>query len=330
MVWLWYTQERPLPQPDEPVLLYTSAAHDSLRTLFGQAIRGATRSIHLVMYSFTEETLIHLLNQKGAEGVAVTVYHDGSTSQAGYRELRYAKKVIAQGSGLMHRKILIVDEEHVWIGSANFTRDSLLLHDNLVAYFHSPLLAHALLSEEETHTFQIGSQPMEWWFLPRDHERALSRLLELIEGATTSLHVAMYTWTHPLLTEAILRAHARGLSVSILLDRGQAIGTGHTVFKKLQKAGIPLRLGARHTLLHHKLVWIDKKVLVSGSTNWTQSAFLRNEDGFFILHDLTEAQQKKMELTWSRTWSLSHLPPARPRHLERLAEKKAAHFRNAA
>ncbi len=114
----------------------------------------------------------------------------------------------------------------------------------------------------------------------------------------------MYTWTHPALTEAVIRAHQRGLQVEVVLDRGQAQGVGQKTVEQLIEGGIEPCITSGLGLVHHKFAWIDGEYLINGSANWTKAAFTRNRDCFLILHQLTEQQNAKMEALWKKTYSL--------------------------
>lgn len=303
---LFFLQERPITSSNEPIQLYASICHDDLRKITLDAIGQANASIDLVMYSLTDENVIHALNQKAHEGIDITVFHDPTTQQWGYESLSSITCIPAEIRGLMHQKILVIDQKHVWIGSANFTTESLRLHDNLAAWVTSPELAQMILSQGFTHRFTIGGQLFEFWNLPRDRKEGLNRLIQLIDQAEQSICIAMYTWTHPDLTEAVVRAHQRGVCVEVILDRGQALGAGRKTTKYLCDSGLPIWLSSGRKLLHHKCLWIDEKILVNGSANWTRAAFSKNKDCFFILHDLTPIQQDKLHTMWKRTRALSN------------------------
>ncbi len=302
----YFLEERPITSSNEPILLYASACHDDLRKVYLDAIHQANESIYLIMYSLSDEKVIQALNRKAREGVKITVEYDPSTPQRGYEKLISIKRIPIDMNGLMHQKILIIDGARVWIGSANFTTESLRLHDNLAAGLTSPELSHTILAESPARLFKIGGQQLEFWNLPRDRKEGLSRLIELIDLAHDSIRIAMYTWTHPELTAAVIRAHKRGVLVEIILDRGQAGGVGRKTTTQLVDSGIPVWLSGGRKLLHHKCLWIDGSILANGSANWTKAAFSKNKDCFFILHDLTEEQQKKLKTMWFRTRALSN------------------------
>ncbi len=320
----FYLEERPSLSSNEPVQLYASACHDDLRKVVLNAIQEASDSIYLVMYSLNEDKVIKALNQKAKEGVDITVVYDPTTPQDGYEKLIGIKRLPVKISGLMHKKILIVDQEKVLVGSANFTRGSLRSHDNLIVGATSTELSRVIQNEEAEKKFIVGGQRLEFWSLPRDRKEGLARLIGLIEGAQKTIQVAMYTWTHPGLTEAIVSAHLRGVRVEVILDRGQANGVGQKALNNLVNSGVPVWLSTGRKLLHHKCLVVDSAILVNGSANWTKAAFSRNHDCFFVLQDLSEEQKEKLATLWKRTRTLStRKTPSKivqlPRHFHRQA-----------
>lgn len=301
-------------KPGAPPVLYANICHDDLEKLFTEAIYGAERSIFLVIYSLSDEKLIRALNSQAEKGLSVAVMHDITTHQTGFQKLStHIENVGIKRSGLMHQKILVVDEEKVWIGSANMTTDSLKLHDNLVVGLVDHDLAEAILQEEPFALFNIGGQRVEYWDFPKRGKEGVQCLIRLIDGASKTIKVAMFTWTHPDLTSAVIRAHQRGVDVQIVHDQGQASGVCADTIDVLAKSGIALRVSSGMGLLHHKFAWIDEAVLVNGSANWTLSAFSRNRDCLLIIHALTAEQNAKLREIWRRTYPLG--PLADKQHL---------------
>ncbi len=290
---------------DSPVL-YSSICNDNLEEIFCEAIKEAKKSVLLVIYSLSDAKLIHALNKQAREGIEVDVIHDSTTPPWGFRKLcPHVHAVAIKLSGLMHQKILIIDQEKVLIGSANMTAESLKLHDNLVVGLINPELAAAIDNDLPFLSFSTGNQLAEYWNLPQKGKEGVKRLIELIDQATTSIRVAMFTWTHQELTRAIICAHNRGVHVEIILDRGQATGAGLQTYEKLLASGLDVSLSSGLGLLHHKFAWIDEKILINGSANWTQAAFSRNRDCFLILYPLTETQNQKMHTLWQKTKAAS-------------------------
>lgn len=301
----------PIPSGNEPPILYSNQCDDDLRGLYVQAINEAKDSIFLRIYSLTDSRIIRALREKADSGVKIVVIHDGSTPPFGFKKLgRKVHCMEGTCKGLMHQKILIVDKEKIWLGSANFTTQSLRMDGNLVIGLSAPALAESIIKRSENHLreFIIAGQRIEYWSLPEDKEEGLERLISLIDTAQKTIRVAMFTWTHPDLTDAIIRAHKRKVRVEVVMDAGQAQGVSEKWFKALKKAHVSVKMNETSDLLHHKFAYIDGKLLVNGSANWTKAAFSKNDDCFLILHDLNEQQVKKMEKLWHaiRSTSIPH------------------------
>ncbi len=82
----------------------------------------------------------------------------------------------------------------------------------------------------------------------------------------------------------------------------------------LEKGGIPVHLSTGQGLLHYKFAYIDEKILINGSANWTAAAFKDNDDFFLVIHPLTDKQtltdqqKNKMSELWKNIWKRSSLP----------------------
>ena len=306
------------PTAAEPPKIYATQCQDDLKSTFVRAIEEANSSIVLIIYSLTEPKVIQALKERAEAGVEVTVIHDPTTVQQGFQRLGHRVHRIEKAkSGLMHQKILVVDGERIWIGSANLTPDSLRFDDNLVIGLCSTELARAITHKTTRHDFDVAGQHVEFWSLPEDKEKGLKRLLSLINEAEKSIRVAMFTWTHPALTDAIIAAHKRGVMVEVALDHGQGVGVSEASAKKLLEAGVPVRMSRGSELLHHKCAYIDGKILINGSANWTRAAFSKNDDCFLIIHDLTVDQTRKVEMLWHVIRCTSDLEGAHKLHTSR-------------
>lgn len=281
-----------------PPCIYTSECEDRLFYIFIRAISKAKKEIHLIVYSLSDQRVIEALNKASGRGVKIKIIYDDKTGVQNLFSLKESiEKVAIKGSALMHRKILIIDRHELYIGSANFTAHSLRLHHNLVIGMKSKKLAERILDTTLPHTsLEIGGQFLEFYTFPEEREMGIGRLLELIEGAKESLVIGMFTWTYKPLTEAIIRAHQRGVKITAILDQQSAYGASKKTMISLVDAGINVRLGPGNKLFHHKFLWVDNETLATGSSNWTNAAFFRNQDCLLILHKLTKRQQKKIAL----------------------------------
>ncbi len=122
----------------------------------------------------------------------------------------------------------------------------------------------------------------ECCFAPQDD--CAERLRQLIEGARRSLDVSVFTITDNRLSGALLAAHDRGVRVRILTDDEKALDRGSDI-RRLSEAGIALRTDRSADLMHHKFALVDRRLLVTGSYNWTRSASHSNYENFLITDD---------------------------------------------
>jgi cardiolipin synthase len=294
----------------QPIHLYMNQTTDDLREVMTTAIREAKKSIVMIIYGLSDERIIRALKEKSEEGIDVRVIYDSSASPNIPERLGPKVTLLRRFSkGIMHQKILIVDGEQTWIGSANMTKASLCVHGNLIAALYSPELAGILLkkadglSEEGRgaaiphQELHIGGQQVELWLLPDDYLGA-KRLVDLMRGAQKTLRVAMFTWTREDFAEAVIAAKGRGVDVQVVLDGQTAKGASKKIVNLLQANDIFVKVSEGNALLHHKFLYIDSRILVNGSANWTHAAFTKNDDCFIILEPLTAGQQEQLDSLW--------------------------------
>jgi cardiolipin synthase A/B len=290
------------PSFQEPPRLYSNQIGDDLHLLFCEALAKADRSIYLEMYSITDTHMVSLLKNQALQGRKIEIIADKGASP-------WLKKKIGslalssidnfylyKGPGLMHRKIVVIDEELILLGSTNFTKSSLNMHDNLVLAIRSPSLGR--FCQNQSPPWNYSSDEISIWKLPEMGEEALDVLCSLLSGAKKTIRVAMFTFSHKRLAEELIDAHARGVDVQVALDHYTREGSSKKIADLLIEHGIPLLVSQGAHLLHHKWALIDGKTLVSGSANWTLSAFKKNKDLLFLITPLNKQQRKTMKQIW--------------------------------
>lgn len=291
-----------LPKFNDPPRLYSNQCQRDLRLTLLEAIHQAKESIHLVMFGISDGPVLSAIAQKAKEGLDVHLYYDpkGSPKVELLLEKAHVHPIISQG--LMHQKILVIDHEEVFIGSANMTTSSLRMHDNLMIGFINRKAASFL--EEKTPLesgyvkTMIGDQELEIWLLPDPRGHALSDLRKKIRAAQRSVRIALFTYTHPALIEEIIAAHRRGIEVTVIIDMHSGLGASAKGIQQMSMNGVPILISQGVQLMHHKFLWIDENTLLTGSANWTKSAFYKNSDCFIALHSLNTQQKKFMRKLW--------------------------------
>lgn len=132
-------------------------------------------------------------------------------------------------------------------------------------------------------------------------EDCLRKLRELCLGAKRSIDVCVYTIADDRLTEALIDAHRRGLTVRILSDNHKVHDTGSDVHR-LRDRGIDVRLDDSDFHMHHKFALFDGARLANGSFNWTRGASTGNEENLVVTDDvrLVRAFAGRFGRLWER------------------------------
>lgn len=142
----------------------------------------------------------------------------------------------------------------------------------------------------------------------RQYEQAL---IKLFDNAKESIVVSMYGISlgsgdnNPvrLLLNDLLEARGRGVSVTFYLntrfsdagEEGQSF-IESPVFKELKDAGCIIYLIPKGRKLHDKLIIVDNRYVVVGSTNWSNSALRRNFESNTLIDSPRHAQEKLKRL----------------------------------
>lgn len=164
-------------------------------------------------------------------------------------------------------------------------------------------LAHVAAPEE-------SPRVSEACFSPGDD--CVQRLRGLFLHARTSVDVCVFTITDDRISGALLDAHQRGVAVRVLTDNDKSFDHGSDI-RRLHAAGVAVRVDASEYHMHHKFALFDRRVLVTGSYNWTRSAAEYNEENMLITSDggsLAQFQQAFDQL-WGECTDLASSPRSR-------------------
>ena len=286
-MYFWFTiatLHPTLPTQKSPLIFYSNQLHNDLKQVTLHALNKAQKSITLQIYGLTDPDVISLLEKKVQQGLEVKIFYDKGASKALPKHL---PSYPVQNGGLMHRKILIIDEALTLLGSANLTTQSLKMHDNLIIGIWDPHLASFFNDSTQDYShFFIDNAQIAAHLLPSQEECAVDRLVEWINSAQEEIKVAMFTLTHPLLVDALCKASKRGVSVHLAIDGYTAKGASKGAVLRLLEAGATVFLSTGSELLHHKWALIDRRQVVLGSANWTLSAFAKNLDCLLMIEGL--------------------------------------------
>ncbi len=113
------------------------------------------------------------------------------------------------------------------------------------------------------------------------------KLIEHIDGAQKSIHVAAFEFDLTPVAQALIAAHRRGVQVRWVTDDEYGIEADeeadHGQFAQLEKAGIGVRDDGRDGLMHNKFWIFDGQTVWTGSTNITANGIARNNNNVLII-----------------------------------------------
>ena len=146
----------PTPHPvfkigDVTVKNYFSPEDDVEAAIVDEIMR-ATNSIYIRAFALTDRAMLVALTNQLAAGIKVYVLLDLTLSRQASslnKPLREAGATvrISSNNGNMHHKVLVIDENVVITGSANFSASALKVNDENIVVFESPPLARAFMRE---------------------------------------------------------------------------------------------------------------------------------------------------------------------------------------
>jgi phosphatidylserine/phosphatidylglycerophosphate/cardiolipin synthase-like enzyme len=145
-----------------------------------------------------------------------------------------------------------------------------------------------------------GTQ-IEVYFSPDDG--TMERVIDLVHKAQDKVTFMAYSFTDDDLALAMIYKFNSGVSVFGVLDKSQALSNIGGEYDHLLENGIDVRLDGNPNSMHHKVILIDDRIVVTGSYNFSQSAKTRNDENTLIIHSSAIAEIYRRE--FERVWSLA-------------------------
>ena len=321
-----------------------------------ERIDAADESLDVAVYGFEKESIIDAIIRAHDRGVDVRFV--GSTSHAdaeGYQAVmeRQIPSQIGNEFHIMHEKFFVIDGRFVFAGTGNITPTGFTRNNNNWVWIESQPVARDFTAEFERmfsgrfstakdstqaehtggsapenpeannkNTYQVGDTKVEVYFAPR--EPAMSRLLEEVDRAHTSIHFQIFAFTKDELGSRFIKKHRDFMEYNAgqfggsndwrdqsprtwpkkvvgLLDRSQVHGNGqwHEAYR-MEAMGLPMKIDANENSiqpgdyqagggrLHTKTMVIDAGTedarVITGSFNWSSAASVANDEFMIVLH----------------------------------------------
>lgn len=274
-------------------------------------ISKAQKSIYLEMYKFGHDVIGEkfrdALTRKSKEGLQIKLLLDawGTSSSGGFfaemqkngAEVRFFKRLkwsynwLARHHSRNHRKMLIIDDEITYMGSANITAYSLNWRELMIrlqgpitkvfkrSFIESRRIYNMLYFNTRAYSRMMLYKDFR---LMRDvpsitRQRIKKKFEDLIRAAKKEIVIeSPYFLPGYLLRKFLMDAAKRGVAVTIITPKQSDVTMVDILRSKylglLHKSGIDLKFYAPYNL-HAKLVLIDGEHFSVGSSNFDYRSF---------------------------------------------------------
>lgn len=110
-------------------------------------------------------------------------------------------------------------------------------------------------------------------------------VIDVINAAQSQVLLMAYSFTYDPIVKALMDAHARGIDVELVFDRSNELDQRSDMPRCIE-SGMKVLVDAEHVIAHNKLMIVDKKVIVTGSFNFTRQAEDANAENLLVMrHD---------------------------------------------
>ena len=119
-------------------------------------------------------------------------------------------------------------------------------------------------------------------FSPNEGSEEL--VVKAVASARSSIAVAAYSFTSPVIAKALLTARKRGVDVRVVVDEnGNKSKASLAALNLLASASIPTRTISRYAIHHDKYMVIDKMTVQTGSFNYSKAAAKSNSENVIVI-----------------------------------------------
>ncbi len=279
-----------------------STPHEgSIDATLADAIDQAKESVDVAAFELNLPSVTRAMVEASKRGVRVRLVTDSDyADDLGPETLqKYGIPVVFdERDAFMHDKFVIIDGEQVWAGSWNLTDNGTYRNNNNVVVINSRAIAEDYETEFEEmfvdHLFgpqspantpypevEVGGTEVEVYFSPEDHVE--EHLLPVLENARQSIYFLAFTFTDDDLAHALVDRYRHGVEVEGVIEKRNIDNSGSD-YEAMRRAGINVLPDGNPYVMHHKVMIIDEKIVVTGSYNFSSSASRSNDENLLIIH----------------------------------------------
>jgi phosphatidylserine/phosphatidylglycerophosphate/cardiolipin synthase-like enzyme len=295
----------------------------SIDRMLVQKLDMAKSSIDAALHEIDSERITQALIAAHRRGVRVRIVtEDDYIDEASIETLQTAGVPIVSdkgNSGLMHNKFLVIDRRFVWTGSFNTTDNCAYKNNNNAIWIESAELAEnftqAFLDMFERQQFGRGAlSPLphpvvtmpdgtrvRTLFAP-DYDVARFMVNELRQ-AEKSIYFMAFSFTHEGIGSIMKKRFQDGLDVRGVFE-SRGADSQPSEYASMQKLGMTVIKDTNNWSMHHKVIIIDSKTVITGSFNFSNNASRINDENVLIIQGNREIATLYTK-EWQRVMGMS-------------------------
>lgn len=224
-------------------------------------------------------------------------------------EVRTDVSLQSRGNGQSHHKFALIGEDQLFTGSWNFTVRGTSRNYNHAFWIISEDLAKSYSHEfnqiwsGKSQSNKMSSFDYKWHELDEGKARALfapqdpikEAIIESLQRAKQSILVSLFFLTDLDLLKLLKAKKYAGVEVKLIIDNlgvGSKVGQiGKPLRDVLFDFGLDFWTDDSSGHWHHKIAIMDKQLILSGSANWSQSAFTKNDENLLQIEHQKLAEE---------------------------------------
>ena len=295
-----------------------------------EKINAAKTSIHIASFEFDLTPVAEALIAAKQRGVDVRWVTDDENGLEADTEPGHGQFAMLEDAGIevrsdtrsafMHNKFWIFDGQIVWTGSTNITENGIFDQDNNTVVIQSQELA--VIYEREFQEMWDGKfGPTSPSTLDQQiamvngtrivvvftsEDPALENaIVPIVKSATKSVRFLTFSFTDFPLADAMSQRWKAGVDVAGVFEK---VGseTEASELRTLMCRNVPVKQDGNSGFLHHKVIVVDDRIVITGSMNYSTNAEENNDENVIIIDNAEIARLYLQE--FDRVWNLASDP----------------------
>ena len=281
------------------------------------AINGATKSLRVKMFLFSDPAILQAVIDAQRRGVNVRVMLNPARRDGESENKESHKKLAAAGVTVIdsnpaydvtHEKSMVVDDATAFVKSLNWdTKNLTETRDYAVVTSHAHEVAEIIeCFEADWHRkpFKVDRHSRLIWCCGNGRER----IAQFIDGAKDSLFLQNERYQDAVIIERLVRAAGRGVKVHVMVRPPHKLKKNKLVeavggMRTMEDVGIKIHK-LKHLKLHAKMLLADHARAIVGSINLAPGSFDSRRELAIEVDD--EHVVKRLSKIAHHDWEHSH------------------------